>query len=662
MTVAGNFSPTQDLPTHEDRVVEEAPYLEFPMTDSAFKTFVRGMEDKAKTFWNSEFNLKARQEKMRNYWAGKQLEGVRLYNWQTPYIDNMIFRNTETLISNALSRLPDIITIPANIKDQNSKDLATLLQDSLKIRLTSNEMRHKLRMSSRHLFSHLFGCIKYRWDKTIGKNGDFIFEWVHPDDLLLDHVTYLDGNPRFIVHFLEHTVKQLQAQFPSKKDELWEKFHIKLGTENQLNTVVRYKEIWFTWYKDDGTPMEGVGWMYENDLVLGKMKNPNWDYEGEDRQTGEMITNPETGVQELGSEKYYYNHLDKQEKPFIILNFLNMGKHLIDETSLIEQNIYTQDNINKRGRQITDAAATANGKWAFSSDYITKKEAEKVTDDPGEHLWGKGRIADGVFRFKAEGPSEALFVAQRDDRQIVDDAFGTHATLRGKKETDVATTSSMLREGDFTRIDDFVEEVFVRAMDRAANASVHMMKVNYTEVHYTKDSGKDGEFINIEMSQDKIEDGVVVKVKASTSDKRVQRAEAIELAKARMIDPLSLYEKTDEPNPKEMTKRLILFSTNPPAYLQEVVGEGGMPNDLINYLNKGGGGGDPQAISDLQLLIKGEMLQPPEQITEQYLAVFSNYLQSPDFENLSPDIKSNFINYVNTIKETAKSSMGTNQV
>lgn len=657
-TLIANLSTTQEQDGKE-RIVQEAPYLKFPIKEKAFGTFVKTMEEKSNEHWD-KVELKKRQEKSRDYWLGKQLEDAKLYRWQTPYIDNMIFRNTETIISNALGRLPDIIVVPGG-KGPNSKDIAKKLQQVLEIKLKSNEMRHILRMSARHLFTHLIGCIKYRWDETIGKDGDYIFEWVHPDNLLLDGTTYLDQNPRIIIHYLEKTIKELQSIFPNKKEEIWKRFNIKRGTEKQLNTIIRYKETWFTWYDSEGKPVEGVGWNYDENLVFDTMKNQNWDYEGEERETGEMEVDVETGQEVPITEEFHHNHFDKQEKPFILLNFLNLGKHLIDDTSLIEQNLYMQDNVNKRGRQITDKATTANGKLVLSSDYITKKEAERINDDPGEHLWGKGRVQDGVTRLKGEGPSATLFAAQNGDRQVIDAGFGTHPTLRGEKETDVATTSSLLREGDVTRIDDFVEEALTRAMDRVVKASVHMMKVNYTALHFINDSGTDGEDLFIEMDQDRIEDGVVVKVKASTSDQRIQRAEAIELSKARMIDPLSLYEKTGEANPKEMTKRLILFTINPLAYLQEIMGEGGMPQELIDQLNAGageGGGVDPQAIQDIQLLQQGETPTPPQPITVEYLAGLANFMESPDYANMSPDLQALFADYLNQVNELAKTNGG----
>lgn len=640
-----------------EQVVDELPEISLPISDTDYRRFVDQMEQKARAFWDKDFKLKERQDKMRSYWLGKQLEGVSFYKWQSEYVENIILRNTETHISNALGRLPDIIVIPGN-KTPPSADLARELQQILEINVNDIDTRHILRMSARHLFLYLFGCIKYRWDKNIGPYGDYVFEWVHPDDLLFDHTAYLDSNPRFVIHYLEETIKEIQAKFPNKKAELWQKFNIKRGTENQLAKTIRYKETWFTWIDDEGKPLEGVGWSYEN-LVFKIMKNPNWDYEGEERETEELEADMETGGLVPTKEQYYHNHFEQQEKPFIILNFLNLGKHLIDDTSLVEQAILPQDNVNKRGRQITQAADTANGKWIFSSEFITRPEAEKVTDDPGEHIWGHGRIQDGAMRVAGRGPDATLFAAFQDNRQSLDNLFGTHPTLRGQKETDVATTSTILREGDVTRIDDFVKEALERAVNRMVNAATHMMKVNYTDVHYIKDAGTDGEFVFLEMSRDRIEDGVVVKVKASTADKRVRRAEAFEMAKARMIDPYTLYERTDQPNPKEMTKRLILFTANPMAYLQEIVGEGGTPGDLIKSLGQGGaGGGNSQAITDIQLLTQGQTPQPPEQITPEYLSAFSNFMESPDFQNLDQQTKTNFVNYINQVKETAKATIG----
>src|SRR4030065_662679 len=80
---------------------------------------------------------------------------------------------------------------------------------------------------------------------------------------------------------LEEPLKVITAKFPKAKEKLWARFDIKQGRESQLANKIRYQEIWFTWYDNEGVPFEGVCWRFE-DIILEKMKNPYWDYEGED--------------------------------------------------------------------------------------------------------------------------------------------------------------------------------------------------------------------------------------------------------------------------------------------------------------------------------------------------------------------------------------------
>jgi hypothetical protein len=115
------------------------------------------------------------------------------------------------------------------------------------------------------------------------------------------------------------------------------------------------------------------------------------------------------------------------------------------------------------------------------------------------------------------------------------------------------------REGDLVMSDDIVNIAVERAIWEMAQWEVQLMKLFYDKEHYVRHMGPDGELVESMLSQDLIADGICVSIKANSTDKITRRNTAMALLPAKAIDPLSLFEDLDVPNPKERVKRLITF-------------------------------------------------------------------------------------------------------
>jgi len=621
----------------QDQQIDEIPELKIDISDRDFLSYMNRITSQAKAEWSKQ-RIDQKRKQSKAYWLGQQLgEDNRdgLLNWQPTYMDNIIFRNTETIIANALSRLPTAVAIPPSGTIE-SKKLAKIIERKLNKEIKGANMRHVLRQSTRHLLVFMLGVIKYRWDPTQDQGGEIEYDYVHPEDILIDPRTNGKDNPRFVIQYLEEPLKVILAKFPKKKDEMFNVLGIKAGTQNQLMSNIRYEEIWFTWYDDDGTPFEGVAWKYQH-VVLAKIKNPNWDYMGGEK------------ANLVGDVEFKYNNfLPRQAKPFIFMNYLNLGRRTIDDTSLIQQNISLQDTVNKRGRQITQLADTANGKWVASvSAFDSQDMARLVNDDPTQTILVNGRPADSITRVPGRGPDNSLFTAMQGNINSMNEGFGTHGAIRGAVETDVATTAQISREGDITRVDDLVFEAIERAVNSIANTMVHMMKIYYTEDHYIRDIGPDGRIVHNSISNDKIEDGVEIFVKASTTDKQTTGAIARELIGAGQIDPLTLFEDLDMENPMERAKRLMLFQSDPLKYMEEVLG-----------MNTGQAG---QAKKDIDMLKEGKMPKLPDPVDEEYLSLLGDFVESTEFKQLEQEIQANVIEYMQSAIEAGRSNVGVEQ-
>ena len=97
----------------------------------------------------------------------------------------------------------------------------------------------------------------------------------------------------FVAEAAELSVKELIMRFPKKEKEIFEVLGNNDGMtdkkkQERMASKVKYWEVWFRWWDSVVDPdtgekkwetIEGVAWKYKN-LLLGKMKNPYWDWQG----------------------------------------------------------------------------------------------------------------------------------------------------------------------------------------------------------------------------------------------------------------------------------------------------------------------------------------------------------------------------------------------
>lgn len=568
---------------------EEAPkfdvlnegVLSLPMSDSELLSVIAKRVKASEAYYDSKLNLRERRAKNTDYWRGKQLDTKMLYDWQVPYIDNVIYRDVETAIPIVVSKLPDII-VSAAADDPIKRKRAEGLQKVLDYKIKAHEMRSVLRRASRHSFLDFITIVKVRWDRI---RQTYVFEAVHPDKIILDHTGRVpdfglsSSGFDFIAEWLEEPLKVITAKFPKAKEKLWKRFDIKRGTESQLANKIRYQEIWFTWYDQEGVPFEGVAWRFE-DIILEKMKNPYWDYEGEEQEVG---TNPVTG--ESVYENRQFNHFDRPYKPYIIRNYQHSGLDgPMDDTTPVEQSIPLQDVINKRGRQITELADKANPKKVFSDSFITKEDAARVTDDPTEHIWGSGNVNEGFTIIPGIAPNPTLFNDLVQNRTELDNIMGTQQTVRGERTADESGVARQIaREGSLGRLDDFVATVIEPITQEIAEWSIQMLKVFGTKTSFVEVLGSTGEKEFLEFDRDAIDDGINISVKASSVDKTERRAVATQLASSGNIDPLSLFEDLGALNPKERARRIMAMKDPTGAtYMQLILEDPEAANTTMN--------------------------------------------------------------------------------
>lgn len=621
----------------EDRIQpgqsEDGAVFNLELSDEELLRLIQKPISNAKAHWEAKkgFNLTEVRAKNKKYWLGNHVDERDLYDYNSRYMDNRIFVAVETVSSAVSARNPQPEVSPAQstiTSIQLAKDVeAALLAYADKYRLNISVFRP----ATRHLLVYRLGVIKQRWDEHLGPIGDIRTEYVNPADILVDKDALPGENPRFIRQTLRGTRQELLLKFPDAKAKILKHFGMAETDNDKLGIVEAYYEIWFTFYDKDGCPEEGVCWTLGDTVVLGKMENPNW-------------------VDDESKGKVRKNFLDAPVKPYFGLNYLNLGESWIDDTTSLEQAIALQDSLNKRGAQIEENADQASGGLVLNSTMIGSQAASNLTGAPDEKLMVAGDVRSAAARMAPALLPAYVMEDKYDSRNEIDNIFATQSISRGEesKNNTLGQDQLLLRQAMGR------QEDIVRAIDDLAHRlyrhTAQMMKVYYTEDHWFAVNGEDGQFDFIAMKNDKIEDGLDIKVKAGTTlalDKAGMRDTAIKLAEQGLIDPLSLYEDLGVPNPRKRVERLMKWQ-------QEKIAPGTYMKDLQEEeFNR-------EAFMDMQVLLAGKMPKVRDEVGPEYLAYITKFMISGHYRaavEKKPAIQKLFVDFLSLSHEQARQTL-----
>lgn len=556
------------------------------------KVFDKRLSD-SRSYFRQVHDLYARREKNEMFYFGRQITDMEknrlLKDYESRFMDNVLYEIEATIKPLAMSRLPDLIVTPGH-EGEESKLLSENVSKAIDTELKSRQNRKVLGLATKHLPVYFTAVLKARWDNEL---DDYIFECIHPDMIDVDHTcpTNNADDMQWVSQIVPLTVQEVLMRFPKKEEEFIKELHkdgVQVGEDGldwkALATTIKIREIWFTWYKkhneNEWEAIDGVLWKY-HDCILDKMKNPNYDYEGEERyfeydsannkeeinsDTARMIL--QTGImpENVKSEQVYHNFFTHPRKPYFFMGYDQWGEMPYDATSRIEQNIQNQKSLDKRGKQIEETLDN-RGHNVFSKDSGLKPSDVEDLDmnDPDTDVIVDGNVND-VHKFIAPArPDPAEFKDLDDTRNRMYGISGSNA-VRGQIQTDVATTNQIAREADFTRADDLVEDTINAASEWMAQYALQFIKLRYTEDHWRKILGVAGKAVFIKLNRNMIDDGMEVMMKASGTDKLKAQNNALEMAKMQMIDPINFYRDMGYPDYEERAAMLMDFSKDPMTY------------------------------------------------------------------------------------------------
>lgn len=588
--------------------------LDIAIDDTRLLRYIKNLEIEAKKHWNGQVsdggaNLEARRKQNLKYLFGRQLIGRDLKEYESEFLDNVVGESEGILTALAVSKMPDIVIEAGGTgSDPDRKLTAELLSKTEQKHIESDQNKFDLEMMFKHLPAYLVAVKKYRWDANLNGKGDIVEEVINPDHILLDH-TALSSNPDemlFVIHYVEKTAKEWAMLFPKKEEDIKKcvaAAHPSIaGDPNNEDVLmaqkVRVAECWYDWmdkapdFDAESNPKfdfySGVAWMLSDSVLLGKSKNPNWDYEGHDVTTlnGEpvdpamleqlMAQAAMTGMEVPGLEikKVFNNYFKRPRKPFIFMTFEQFLRSAIDETSRIEQQIPLQKSMDVVERQTDHMVSNHKGKHIWSADAgITKKDLKKMDmNNPNVDALIKGDVDKGHAYIQPEMPPAEMFVHIRDRRDRMFSKAGAHGATRGEVTTQVATTNQISREADFTKNDHLVNKTILPVATESAKARLHMMKLRYTEKHFQELLGLDeGKYLHLRLTNDSIDDGLEVVVKASTTDKLRAERNSQMMASLGYSEPYYFMKDLNIPDAQGRAEAIFLWNSNPALWYEKVV-------------------------------------------------------------------------------------------
>jgi len=488
-------------------------------------------------------DIKTQQKDNVNYWLGKHYNDLQTSGTKRPLTDNLIFEAVETFLPIATRATPEA-NVSTTMGQQDK--LTKALQPILNYQGERTLMRMKLKGATRDWVLNLLGCIKIVWDTT---KQDYDIKKVSATRLIFDKNAEIDVDGTYYGEFLGErkraSARKLSRMFPKKES------YIRTMCQGNFGTNLNYIE-WNTNYD--------LFFTLEHQ-VLGKFKNPHWNYDGEVERED---PNTKAKKKEFVKGK---NHFDRPMIPYVFLSIFNLGKRPHDETSLVFQNIPLQDTINKRYQQIDRNVEAQNNGIVLSGKYFTKEQAAEAATQlaRGNPLWvPEGDISQAYKRDNAPQLPGDVFNHLRDARNELRNIFGTSGSSpEGTKSQESVRGKILINQLDSSRIGGGITEYIELMAGNLYNWFVQMMYVYYTDEKTFPiglDRNKDTmvAIINTDFTQP-----VHVTVKSGSlvpKDPLTQRNEAMDLWSAQGIDPISFYEKLDFPNPYESAKDLLTWT------------------------------------------------------------------------------------------------------
>jgi len=510
--------------------------------------------------WNSyQPEINKKREENEKYWLGQHYSNAEKTAGEMsnsrPYADNIIFEALETFLPIATQRNPDPMVVSDDTDEgkelaENTRKMLIYHSDRLRVKL-------RLKRVTRFWALYLLGVAKIGWSTD---ENDLTVSVIRPQNLILDPDAEINDDMEYtgeyIGEFKEEKASSLIRRFPDKKKEIEDEVKGKMGTK------VKYIE----WWTDDY-----LFWTMK-EVVLDKRENPHWNEEETRIVVDEMGNETEEMLPAM-------NHFSVKKKPYVFLSVYNLGIHPNDETSLIGQNLSNQDIVNTKQMQILKNTNGMNGGWVISGERsgLTREQATQAIEAArkGGGLYiESGNPNEAAVRMTGSGLPADVFNQLADTRNELRNIFGTRgSTPQGTTSEQTVRGKIIIREQDSSRIGGGVSEYLEQFADQLYNWMVQMMMVYYDDEHVGAILGSEKAMQHVAIQRDMFRGRkITVSVKPGSlipKDPLTEANQAIDLAGAGLLDPISMFEALDHPNPREAAQKLFLWKAAPELLFEQ---------------------------------------------------------------------------------------------
>jgi len=510
---------------------------------------------------------------------------------------NRIYVNMETVINSLIANPPKPLVL-AGRDTPEAKALSTRQEKYFQIKYTERNVKEVIRKGLRNLYFGRLIVLKPFWNAKI---NDFDVRAIDPRKVRFSKTATKEDDSEFAIEEVTDTLSSVLKRFPGKNKEILTAFGMEKDDDVLINNPeVKYYEAWCWDYV--------IFKLQANNVILGKIRNPYWDWDGllitpeEEAQLltvegdvrrnffqGIRTSQPERRAKKAAYEKnikdkadglptlenmdeplsmssYLFNHFDRPRKPYIFATIFNNENSPIGQTDMITQAAPLQENIDETKRDITQNAKLVNGIIKVDSTVMDKADAQRMRFETEGIIWGKGAV-QGVQR--ETGPALPAFVVENmiDSRREIDDIMAASSAFKGIREGQetrggrlALIDQSFLRLNELVQVIDYVNyELF--------NWFYQLAKVRYTEHHYAKSLGKSAAIELITLVQDDFEDGSEVRIisgKTLPEDRQFKYEQAQGDVEKGLLSPVDYFETAGYDSPSDKAKNRVIYDLNKP--------------------------------------------------------------------------------------------------
>ena len=480
------------------------------------------------------------------YYVGNQTEKDLVANGNTNTVENRIFEAVETITPIVTSRAHQFQVLPGSENDDSMKR-ANNLQKVLTRKYETLEMQKKLEEVTRDMLIKRYGVMKWEWSY---EKDDIDVKVIDPRRILVPRMQMDPHDLPYKIEIQEYTKAEMEEFWPkADMDELHPESNIDIGKAEEKKNLYRVYEVWTS---------DMVAWFCSKKL-LEKRENPYYDFKGTEKP---YLKTTKKGAK-ISKKLVFSNIFDRPTDPYVFFTSYAIGDEPFGSVSLVEVGIPIQDAINKQKRSIIDnLRRMGNGQVYIDSDAMSQEEADNITDEVGLIIRGEGVASQNKIKREPGTPLPiAHFSNLQHSETVFDNLMGVHSATRGAGGGKTLGQDIISRQQDFTRVD-LITRVLNRGVARVAMGLVQLMKMFYTETQVVKIIGEEGAVEFVRMNQDDIENYIEILVKSGDNlpmDKVSLRTEAVQLYQLGALDPVTLFERLEFPNPAKAAERLAAW-------------------------------------------------------------------------------------------------------